>query len=56
MTEGKEKLPDRLVATRLPFELADRVQRAAEQQMVSIACYTRQALLARVRVDEQRKV
>jgi hypothetical protein len=38
-----EKLPVRLVATRLPAKLADRVQRAAEQQMISIAAYTRQA-------------
>jgi predicted HicB family RNase H-like nuclease len=59
MTENsKEKPPappSRLVATRLPRELAVLVRREAEREMISVAAYVRQALAARVD-EQQRKV
>jgi hypothetical protein len=57
MTENsKEKpaaLPGRLVATRWPRELAARVERAAEREMISTAAFVRRAVASAVRAPRK---
>lgn len=47
--DDKEKSPGRLIATRLPPKLAAQVEMAAQEELVSIAAFTRRALASAVR-------